>query len=476
VSRGTVAVVSLAVVVSAGAVAYAGRPAGALPTEAGQARTVPVSTVALSCPGGQRDRQASTRVVAVSPGQRSGGSTGTLAVVPLERAAGPPLARSHVRGSIVSVPLAPQQPPVVVEGTGSLATGVTAGQWSRRGGSGHTSGSDATWCQQPDTEWWFAGADTSAGNTSSLVLSNPSTAVAVVDLALYDTDGKVLSPAGRGIAVAPMSRRSLDLSHFAPGQPALTVNVHAEQGEVAAAVYSARGPAAHPIGSEWVPASAVPSRRVLVDPASPGRADQRLVITNPTAGEALVQAGVLDTSGQFTPVGFTDIRIPPGEVKVLDLGSVTHGSTAAVRLSSSSPVLAATITYRRHGPARDYAVAAAGHQIDDPAVVPVVAPARLSLSFVTSTPAGASASIATYDAQGRRLSNDRVQVAGRVVTTWRLPRGTSAAYVVVTNTGHAPGLQGVADYVMPGAVLALPVLSGLYTVARPAVASILTYP
>ena len=308
------------------------------------------------------------------------------------------------------------------------------------------------------------------------MLSNPSAAVAVVDLALYGTKGKVSSSAARGIAVAPMSQRSLDLSRFAPRQPALTVNVHADQGEVAAAVYSARGPAAHPSGSEWVPASAAPSRQVLVDPAPPGRADQRLVITNPTSGEALVQAGVLETSGQFTPVGFTDIRIPPGEVKVLDLGKATHGSAAAVRLSSSSPVLAATITDHRYGPARDYTVAPAGQPIDDPAVVPVVAPARLSLRLVTSTPAGASVSVATFDALGNRLSNDRMQVSGRAVTTWRLRRRTPAAYVVVTHTGQAGGLQGVADYVMRGAAIALPVLSGSYTVTRPAVTSILTYP
>lgn len=473
-SRGTAYVVAFAVAVSAGAVAYAGRPAGALPTETGQARTVAVSTVTVSCPGGLRGRQTSAGVVAVSPGQPVGHAAGTLAVVPLTRASRRPLGALHGRGSVLSVPLAARQRPVLVEGRGSLAPGATAAQWSRLGGSGHQSGSDASWCQQPDTDWWFTGTDTSARNTSRLVLSNPSTAVAVVDLAFYGTNGKVPPGAARGIAIAPMSRRSFDLSRFAPDQRALTVDVHAAQGEVAAAVYSARGTAAHPRGSEWVPPAAEPSKQVLVDPTLPGGSDQRLVITNPMSGEALVQADVLETSGQFTPVGFTDIRIAPGEVKVLNLGPATHGSAAAVRLSSSSPVLAATVTDRRQAPVPDYSIAVAGHQIDEPAVVPVVAAAELSLRFVTGT--RTSATVTAFDAQGRRLSRDRVQVAGRVVTGWRLPRGAAAAYVVVANTGRTPGLQCVADFKSRGGVIALPALSGSYTVTRPAVAPILTYP
>ena len=126
-SRRTAVVVALAVVVSAGAVAYAGHPAGALPTGAGRARTVALSEVTLSCPGGQRDRQTSTSVVTVSPGQRSGGSAGTLAVAPLARAAGSALGRVHARGSLVSVPLAPQQRATVVEGRNSLAAGCHGG-------------------------------------------------------------------------------------------------------------------------------------------------------------------------------------------------------------------------------------------------------------------------------------------------------------------------------------------------------------
>jgi hypothetical protein len=279
----------------------------------------------------------------------------------------------------------------------------------------------------------------------------------------------------RGIAVAPRSQRTINLSRVAPDVGALAVDVHTNQGEVGAALYSARGHSADQRSSTWVPETAAPSDHVIVDPSFGGGSDQRLVIANPTAGDALVQAAVIEASGEFTPVGFTDVRIRPGEVKVMDLGSVTHGS-AAVELSSSSPVAAATITERGRPTAPDYIVSAAGHQIDQPAVLPVVAASRMSLRFVTSLRAGAAVTVTTLDAKGRRLARDHVQVTGRAVTDWRLPRGTPAAYVVVDNSGHAAGLQGVADYEAHGALTALPVLSGSYTVTRPDVAAIETFP
>ncbi len=293
----------------------------------------------------------------------------------------------------------------------------------------------------------------------------------MVDLGFYGPAGKVPTTTTRGIAVAPMSRRSFNLSRIAPGVGALAVNVHADQGEVGAALYSARGQRTRQRHAAWVPATAAPSRIAVVDPAFPGGSDQRLEIANPTDWEALVQAAVVETSGEFTPVGFTDVRIAPGEVRVMNLGSVTHGS-AAVQLSSSSPVTAATITQR--GPAT--AISATGHPIDQPAVLPVVAGAGLSLRFVNGQRAGTAVAVATFDAQGRLLATDHLQVTGRAVTGWRLHRRTHAAYLVVDDTDPASGLQGVADYLSHGAITALPVLSGSYTVTRPAIAAILAYP
>jgi hypothetical protein len=471
VSRGAAIVAAVAVVVSAGAVVSAGRPNGGHHDHVRQPAVVATSTVTLSCLGGPRDLQTASGVIAMTPGRASGRPRGSLSVVSLHRPAGSPLGRLTAPGGVVSVPLDTRQPPTLVEASGSLAPGATAAQWSPTSGTSGTSGRAASWCQQPQSDWWFVGADTTPGRTSRLLVSNPSAAIAVVDLGFYGPAGKVPTTTTRGIAVAPMSRRSFNLSRIAPGVDALAVNVHADQGEVGAALYSARGHSTHQRHAAWVPATAAPSRDAVVDPAFPGGSEQRLEIANPTDGVALVQAAVVETSGEFTPVGFTDVRIAPGEVRVMNLGSVTHGS-AAVQLSSSSPVTAATITER--GPAT--AISAAGHPIDQPAVLPLVSGAGLSLRFVNGQRAGTAVAVATFDAQSRLLATDHVQVTGRAVTGWRLPRRTHAAYVVVDNTGLASGLQGVADYLSHGAITALPVLSGSYTVTRPAVAAIVAYP
>ncbi len=470
-SRGATAVVAVAFAASALSVALAGRPSPTLSDPATRSRAVAVSAATLSCPGSPTNRQTGS-VFAAAPGMSTeAGSreTGDVKVVRLSPDKQTPIGRLRSRGS-TTLPLPPDRMPLSIMGTGGLAAGMTGAEWSHpRAGA---SGLAATWCQAPAVDWWFNGVRSAVGSTSRLFLSNPTAGVVVVDLAFYGGTGAAGVAGPRGIALAPQSSRSFDISRFAPGLEAGTIRVHAAQGRIVAAVHSSRTVGLRTRGAEWIPAAETPSGDVVVNAALSGAAHCCTVsVTNPGRREALVQLTVLDADGEFAPVGLTNMRIAPETVRTVDLGKVTNGSSAAVHLSSTVPVTASTETDAR-GVGGDFAVVSTSRGLDDPAVVPVIDGSRLSLSFTNAERATAVVTIAAVDGHGSAVSKQDVNVEGRKVTSWRLRRGSGAAYVVVSvRLGQT--LHAVADYVGRAGVSALPVLSGTYTVTRPSVTPVL---
>ncbi|MBA2561112.1 MAG: hypothetical protein H0V07_14735 [Propionibacteriales bacterium] len=467
--RGAAAVVAgVAVVTGVGAVLVAGQSPDVLVSATAHPRVVAASTVTLSCPGWPLGRHTETDVVVAIPAT---GARTTRAARAHDRAvriarlspASQPLGRLTSRGDSLVTRLAT---PSGVVGAGSLAAGVTAVQWSRSTGD-TGSGTAAAACRPPADDWWFDGVDTSVRSTSSLVLSNLSTAVAVVDLEFFGPHGTVQQATGRGVAVAARSSRALNLARFAPGLDALTVRVHAAQGRVVAAVQSLRQETTSPQGIESTPAGSAPATDVYVNAGFAGNTGQRLSITNPGSREALVQVQVIDANGQFVPTTLTDVRIPPGTVVVKEVGLVTRGAQAALHLTSTVPVTAASATVVRDG-VDDVAVTSSSPPLTDPAVVPIVPGTAVSLAFVSGARTASTVSIDVVDDSGTSLSERDVPISGSALSTWVVPERIEAAYVVIT-ADAAAHLHGVAHYRGKGGITALPILSGTYTVTRPVV-------
>jgi hypothetical protein len=475
VSRGTAAVSALALVVSAGAVVSAGRVGGPLPSSGRHTQTVAVSSAVRTCPGAGLDPHSATSVFAATAGARAQRGGGAITVAPVSSAVSGPRVRLTERQRATVAPWPAALGASVLRGVGSLAPGAAGAQWSLPRDGGASAGTAVVECLPPAADWWFGGASTSVGSTSTLVLSNPSSSVAVVDLVFFGPAGELSTPGSRGVSVAPRSSRSVGLSSFAPAVSALTVEVHATQGLVGAAVHVSRSDGSHSRGSEWLPAGEPPSTDVVVEPAAVA-GDRRLVVTNPTSREALVQARVVDSGGEFTPVGFTDLRLPPGSVKQLRLGRSAAGPGAAVHLTSTTPVVAATVA-NRSGRAADFAVTTSGPQLQGPGVVPVVPGASITLRLVSTSHTATAVAVEAFSARGRSLVRDRVAVSGRTVTRWALQRSAGrAAYVVVTADGSPAGLYGVAHYTGRAGIASLAVRPGAYTVVRPAVTASVTTP
>jgi len=332
------------------AAALAGGPAGATPRPAVGSEAAVVGAVAV-CPDiVQNGTAVQTRVslgVAPDPtterggrveGQRLG-APGPAAPLPLDRP-----------GQVV-VGLAAGPAPAdgyVVTARGPLAAGLEVEQVGR-GDDGPLRGLAGLRCEAPRTESWFVGGSTLVGQQSVVVLANPDDAPATVDVEVFTSRGPADTRPGRGLLVAPHSRRLVALDTLAPDRDRLAVHVSALRGRVAAAVRHVRFDGRTPNGVEWVPQAQPPSTSVVVPGIAavrrgPGSSPRTLLVTNPTADDTVVRLQLTTGDGQFVPTGLDAVPVPAGSTASVDLTRLVGASPAAVTVTSDgSPVLASAL-------------------------------------------------------------------------------------------------------------------------------------
>jgi hypothetical protein len=431
----------------------------------------PSSAAQLACPGSSAGDGATAELMAVAPpgGQSDEGSgSGQLTVSALSGGDPVPLAHTKQRGEVLTHRWGRQaQPSVRVEASRPMAAGAYAAlqtvlDTSKRAGLA------VARCEPTADDWWYTGVDTSVGSTARLVLSNPTPAVAVVDLSFYGPKGHVAAVGATGVPIAPRSQQSLDLARFAPGLDALTMHVRSTRGRVAAAVEVSRINGVTSAGDEWIASSQPPATDIVVNAGDSGKGKQRLVLTNPSGREALVSVDVLGGSGPFTPKGLTSLRIKPGHTVVKDVSKATGSAAAALHLTSGTAVTAALVSESAKPPV-EFSTASSSPVLDDPAVVPLFAGSRCSLTFATAERDGATLGIQPYDDQGAPLgTSGQVALKARTSRTWTGTAPHDAAYVVVTVTDGTQ-VHGVATYHGHAGQSAIPIVSGTWTVTRPAV-------
>jgi len=356
---------------------------------------------------------------------------------------------------------------VVVTGEGEQSTGLTATQVTVERGP-DASGLAVTACPAPADRWWFSGVDTDAAATSRLDVTNPTSGLAVVDVLVYSSTGRIAAPGSRGIAIGPYGHRSLPLERLAPGVSDASLQVRTQRGQVVAAVHTARTDGVRPAGSEWIAPTTSPATDVLVNPGIAGRGDRTLLITNPGAREALVQVQAFSANGAFRPSELTDLRVPPGSVLATTITELVDREGVALRLQSTVGVLAGvastTATARQ-----DFTVSGASLPLrTDPAVVAVLA--RVTTRVCAASKAAAT-SLVTIEQVGTSGA-----VSGREVLPVRVGRtacldvepARGTAYLLVS-ADASDDTQALATYVGRSGVASVPVSAGVWEITRPPV-------
>ena len=468
-SRLDLTVAGVAVIASVGASLALGQDSADLARPTGKSESVEQTAQTLGCPESPAGPRQSGSVVAVAPATQGPGE-GSLLLTEVEDDTGRELASSDKPGVTARVRVDQALRAVMVDARGSLAPDVSAAAYVETS-TAQRSGLEGVRCEPARDSWWFPGVDTTAEARSELVLVNPTAAVAVVSLDFHGPDGEVTASGASGIPVGPRTSQVIDLAGYAPGLESATVRVDVTRGLVTPAVHVQRFSATASAGTDWIPSAAEPATETVVGPTAPGPAERSLVITNPGAGEALVQGKVLDEDGAFDPQQLKDVRVPPGATVEIDLTRVVEDSAATVRLSANVPVVAGLRTQSAGRGSTDLAYSSTSAGLVGPAAVPVQGADDVTVVLASLRSAGSRVEVGWFDGSGAELGTEAVRVQGSQVTTWEPPRGAGrTAYVVVTPLGQSKGgeLHGVIEVRSDAGFTTLPFATEPATLIRPA--------
>lgn len=230
-------------------------------------------------------------------------------------------------------------PPLEIRTTGSLGPGLVAAQVTRDSFNDRR-GLASTACLGPDTSWWFVGGGSVAGRDTRLVLVNPESSPAEIDVVLSGPDGEITTPSLRGVVVEARGRVVVSLTRIAPRLPAVAWHVVARSGRVVAAVSDIEIEGFVPRGADWIPPSADPATRVLIPGVIPGEGGRQLLVYAPGDIDATVKVRLITEGGAYVPAALSEVDVAAGTVTAVDLDGALEGQAATVDLASDVPIVA----------------------------------------------------------------------------------------------------------------------------------------
>jgi hypothetical protein len=327
----------------------------------------PVVATELVCPpitAGGENRE--TRVTAITPvlAESSASGRADIGTTTDADAYGVISGESRANGRGVQTSI----PATVGRAVDGRAPGFAMGMWTTSGARADH-GFSGLACTEPTNDAWFVGTASGVGQNSRVYLTNTEASPAVVDVAVYGTSGQINAPAGRSIVVPPRAQRAVRVEELAPGAGYLAVRVTASSGRVGAALRDTSVNGLLPRGSEWVPASAAPTTRVVVPGLGSGPGTRRITIFAPGEGVATVNVSLVGRDGTFAPTGGGDIEVDRGRVTTIDPGAAMAEDDTAVLVTADVPLIAGVRVSTTGAPKPDLAFAAGTPALQGTAVV-----------------------------------------------------------------------------------------------------------
>lgn len=411
---------------------------------------VAVQRTTLVCPNPAG--RAGGTVSAFVPAQGDGGQTplkgvGSAAFADVNNA-------GHVRGSLDSVgrlgtiTAAPGVPALIARADGRAAPGFTAEQTTIVT-SGPERGLASAMCATPGTDFWFIGSSAASARQANLYLTNGEDTPAQVDVVLFGPNGQLDAPAGRGRTVpAHQQADPVLLSSLVSGAPqVVAVHVVVHTGRLAAALSDLETKnGTDPLGVDWVPASAAPSRQVVVPGIPPDATSLQLQLLAPGEQDANVTLRMVGKSGTFTPTVRNtqngSATAPASRLVSFDLSGITHNEESALMLTADQPIIAGIRAVRsaNGGSEAAFTAGVAGLTPGQRSVLP---DNRATKSFTSalylSAPAAAGqVDVTTVGSGGPRTQTVSVGAGTTLSVPLASPGGDVFAVVVTPKPGSGP--------------------------------------
>ena len=373
---------------------------------------------------------------------RQGGGSLTLSGLPT---GGTWAAPGTVRGQVVQGLLSSAQS-VLVTGTGAIAPGTVATQWSWTP-AGNSRGLVTSACVPASASSWLVAGGAAPGRLEHLILANPGSNPVTVDLSVLGAKGPIESPNGQDLVVPGYARTVILLDSIAGSEPSPVVHVTAKGGGVAAFLSDTWLDGLVPRGGDDVVQQARPAREQVI----PGVSIDGLAILRvgvPGDAEAVVQTRVLTPAGpKPLPAGGVT-RVPGGSTRDIDLGSLPPGAYAVQVVSDVSVVAAAMVDRRRAaGTPSDLAWSVASEPITKLAgmALPAAGVSGLTQQLeLAATKAPASVRVTTVGTGGL-VSTNEVAIGADSVSTLPLAGASSVWVTPLAGIVRAAVLSSVTD-------------------------------
>ncbi|TFC49447.1 hypothetical protein E3O47_10970 [Cryobacterium sp. TMT2-17-1] len=261
---------------------------------------------------------------------------------------------------------------------GSGAAPLVTGSQSQIAGGESLGGLAVAGCGEAAGDSWLVGGSTDIGRTSLVLLSNPTTVVATVDLAVFGETGQVDAPGSTGILVQPGTQRVVSLAGLAPNLRSPVLHVQSKGGQVAATLQQSIVRGLEPGGVDLLgpsngPAEALAIAGVIVSNAAGSDAPDEVGglsddvtsvrVLVPGTVAATVQVGVTGATGQAAGAS-VQVDIQPGVATEVPLTGLVPG-TYSLELTASEPIVAAAQSSAAGSAGRDFAWFASSDALAD---------------------------------------------------------------------------------------------------------------
>nr|WP_246298125.1 DUF5719 family protein [Leifsonia soli] len=295
-------------------------------------------------------------------------------------------------------------------------------------------------CAEPAADTWLVAGSTALGQTSLVLLSNPSEVDATVDLTVFTETGAVDAPGAAGILVPARSQKVVPLAGLVPSAAATVVRVQTTGGQVAATLQQSFEQGIQPRGAELAGPTGGPARQQIVPGVTitstdaiqgeqsaegVGFAFPVVRLLAPGQADAQVTVGAVGETG--TAVGNSyATTVKAGQVAEIPLDHLKDGSYT-VTVNSNVPVVASVRTSVIGTKARDFTWFASAQELQD--------------DLLASIPSGADATIHFANAGE----------ADTTVTVSRTRPGGTPTKIVVPAEGGSHARLGPGAYGITGA-------------------------
>lgn len=238
----------------------------------------------------------------------------------------------------------------------------------------------ASSCVEATPESWLVGGSTDVGQSTVVLLTNPTNVEANVTIEVFGEAGPVDAPGASGIVVAPTSQRIVPLAGIAPNVQIPTVHVSSVGAPIAASLQQSAVRAITPEGLDVIGATTAPGVEHVIPgftvPASQP-ADGATGYDYRVPGVRVVAPGTFDSEVTITatPVGGTASEprvatVPAGSAVEVPLDDLAPGDYS-LTVTSDVPVVTAAHAATIADGVTDFAWFAAAEPLDDGATVAV---------------------------------------------------------------------------------------------------------